>query len=211
MYNLDEINEELQSFEEQLEYSSLSIPMKLNYVALYRRLLEAEQLPESELIKRAKTIKPLVRLDENGNRRETGGAEAGDKLVFIRPEDIRQSYLYDFNEDSIVTEERRDDEVVPLEAQELVYEITSFTCYHHYGGYYGFFRPGVDEVLSQIPPSVNLEEVHAFEIRVDSLNVADVYDGVLDRHVTTVILYGMNEGLPAAIAKQEVICDEKVY
>lgn len=211
MYNLDEINEALQSFEEKLEYERFSIPLKLNYTAIYRHILEADQMPEEELIKRARNIKPLIRLDANGNRRETGASEAGDKLVFIQPTDIRQSYLYSFTPADIVTRECRNEEIVPMEAQELVYEITSFVCYHHYGGYYGFFRPGADEVLSQIPPSVNLKEVCAFEIMVDSLAVHDVYDGLLDRHVTTVILYGMKDNLPECIARQNVICEEKVY
>jgi len=210
MYHLEQINDELQAFEVKLERTGLSVPQQLNYIAIYRHLLEADQMSEEDLIKRAKRIKPLIRLDVNGNRRNCGDFEPEDKLVFVKPTDIHQSYLYNFNEESIITEETQLGEIFPLEVGNID-ELTRFTCYHRYGGYYGFFRPGADEVLSQIPPSVNWQHVAAFEIKVDSLNLPDMYDGILDRHVTTVILYKMKYGLPSGIYHQKVICNGNEY
>lgn len=208
--NQQQINEELQSFRERLEYEGWSIPLKLNYVALYRHILEAQQLSKEEFIRRARRIKPLVRLHADGKRYDCGEFAEDDKLVFIRPCDIRQSYLYNFSEANIVTVSAPDGEEVPVEAKDLE-EITTFTCYHRYGGYHGFFRPGADEVLSQIPPSVILSKVDAFEIKVASLNVYDIYDSKLDRHVTTVILYRLKNGLPDVVRTQKVICNGKEY
>ena len=100
--------------------------------------------------------------------------------------------------------------VMPVQLEDLE-EVARFTCYHRYGGYYGFFRPGVDEVLSQIPPGVDLDQVSAFEIHVDSLSSGEVFDAILNRHVTTVILYKITHGLPRRIARQKVNCDDQKY
>ncbi|MBR6409500.1 MAG: hypothetical protein IKS23_04615 [Alphaproteobacteria bacterium] len=123
--------------------------------------------------------------------------------MFIKPRDIREGYYWKFEAENIVTVNVGGIEV-PLKVPELEV-VTSFTCYHNYGGYYGFFRPSVDEVLSQIPPSVDLDQVQGFEIKIDSLNLSDIFDPILDRHVTTVILYKMKGGLPSEIESQEVI------
>ncbi len=203
------IEDELHSFEEGLKQMICGIKLK-NYLALYRHILEAEQMPEDELVRRAKAIKPLVRLDKDGNRRHEGDFEESDRLVFVKPCDIRESYLYIFKPRDIVTINPEARGSVPLEVPE-VEVVTSFICYHNSSGYYQFFCPSVDEVLSQIPPSVDLSQVHGFEIKVDSLNLWDTFDNVLDRHVTTVILYKMKGGLPEEIASQKVICRHKEY
>lgn len=209
MNQTDYIEEKLHSFGEGLKRKVCGITLK-NYLALYRHILEAEQMPEDELVRRAKAIKPLVRLDENGVRRHEGDFEESDRLVFVKPCDIRESYLYIFRPTDIVTVCSEVAGSDPLEVPE-VEVVTSFICYHNYGGYYGFFRPGVDEVLSQIPSSVDLSQVQGFEIKVDSLSISDIYDNILDRHVTTVILYKMKGGLPEEIASQKVICRHKEY
>lgn len=208
MYNSDYIEEKLHSFGERLKREVCGITLK-NYATLYRHIVEADQMPAEELIRRAVKIKPLVRLDRNGNPRSCGDFEPDDKLVFVQPCDICQSYLYNFKPQNIVTINNGTADV-PLEVPELEV-IISFTCYHRYGGYYGFFRPGVDEVLSQIPPSVDLQRVKAFEITAESLNIRYIYDRILDRHVSTVILYGMKGGLPDQMVCQKVICDAKEY
>ncbi len=194
------LNADLQSFKERLDQKGLSEPIKLGYLALYRQIWLAEQMSETELIKRAKMIKPLIRLDKTNQRYVAGDFQPGDKFVFTLPCDIRQSYLYNYAKKRIV----------PENVPELQ-EVTSFTCYHRYGGYFGFFRPGVNEVLSQIPEDINLDEIQAFEIKIASLNPDSLYDDVLDRHVTTVILYKMKDGLPKSMANQKVICDGKEY
>ncbi len=208
MYNSDYIEEKLHSFGERLKQEVCGITLK-NYATLYRHIVEADQMPIDELTRRAVKIKPLVRLDRNGDKRSYGDFKPDDKLVFVKPCDIRQSYLYNFKPENIVTINTGTTDV-PLEVPELEV-ITSFTCYHRYGGYYVFFRPGTDEVLSQIPPSVDLDRVKAFEITVDSLNLHDIYDRILDRHVSTVILYGMKGGLPDMMVNQKVICDAEEY
>ena len=134
-----------------------------------------------------------------------GPFQAGDSLVFVKPTDIRESYYYTFCiQDIVLTEDGSE----PLPVPDLD-EIASFTCYHRYGGYYGIFRPGVDEVLAQIPSDVDITQVHGFEIQV--LDPCNMYDGVLDRHVSKVILYKMTPGLPQSMLNQKVICTSKNY
>lgn len=208
-YDINKINEALQSFEKKLLRDG--VITKLNYITLYRHILEAEQKPKDEIIALAKRIKPLVRLDKCGIRRSCGEFADDDQLVFINPSDIKQSYLYSFSETDVVTVKGDEDvEDAPFSVPKLR-EITSFTCYHKYGGYYGFFRPGVDEVLAQIPPSVDIEQISAFELKVKSFDFNDIYDPVLDRHVTTVILYAMEGGLPETIKNQSVIYEGETY
>lgn len=211
MYDIDKINQGLQAFEERLHFRNGDAIAKLNYIALYRHILEAQQKPKDELIALAKSIKPLVRLDKCGIRRSYGEFADDDQLVFINPSDIKQSYLYSFSETDVVTVKGdEDEEDTPFSVPKL-HVITSFTCYHKYGGYYGFFRPGVDEVLAQIPPSVDIEQISAFEIKVKSFDFNDIYDPILDRHVSTVILYAMEGGLPEKIKNQSVIYEGESY
>ena len=208
MYNLSQINENLQSFGKRMENKGFSMSTRLNYLAIYRHILEAEQMPKTELIERAKRIKPLVRVNSRGQRREFGVFAKNDRLVFIKPSDIHQSYLYNFTTSEIVKDT---DGLMVWAPSEELQEVTSFTCYHRYGGYHGFFRPGIDEVLSQIPKSVDLTQVHAFEIKVTSLTLSDIYDATLDRHVSMVTLYKLTNGLPKQIAAQKVICSANAY
>ena len=90
-------------------------------------------------------------------------------------------------------------------------EVARFICYHRYGGYHMFLRPGVDEVLQQIPEDVSIDEISAFEIKFASDKVREIYSVAVDRHVSTVILYGIACGLPEVIKKQPVIVGHKVY
>jgi len=206
-----DIEQKLQKFKERLQFANgWSDVFKLNYLTLYRHILEAELVPEEELIRRAKNIKPLVRLTKDGEKRDDGQFADDDRLVFIKPCDIRQSYIYNFSQDEIVMENTKKEGCKPLTVPPLN-KLAEFTCYHHYGGYYGFFRPGVDEVLAQIPQTVDLNRVSAFEIVVSSLDFEQVYDSMLDRHVTTVILYEAEGELPYQVRQQPVICNDTPY
>lgn len=192
----------------RLKFDDLSPARKTSYEEIYRHILETEQISDEELIARAKKIKPLIRLRKVGNEWDivVGKMEPDDLLVFTNPVDLRESYTYNFAPKNIVC----DKDGSPLRVEGLR-EVDRFTCYHEYGDYYGCYRPSVDEVLSQIPQTVDLDEVSAFEIHIGSLNFWQVYDQVLDRHVSTVILYAMEGGLPEKMRAQEVILNEVMY
>ena len=204
------IEKKLEEFKSKLDVSGCSNIQGLNYLALYRHILEADAMPEEEIIRRAIAIKPLVRLTGDGKVRDDDDFKDDDQLVFIKPCDIRQSYLYNFNRDAIVFLNTNAGGFRPLPVPELT-KVAEFTCYHRYGGYYGFFRPGVDEVLSQIPRSVNVNKVSLFEIKTKSMDFHQVYDSLLDRHVTTVILYASKDILPDRVRSQPVICNDITY
>jgi len=166
-------------------------------------LIKAEEMSDCELIKRAKRIKPLIRLAENCKifqYDELVNAKDS-RLYFVKPTDVYQSYFFNFD---TRTSLECDEKGVPLEAKGLK-EIGRFICYHRYGGYFGCLRPGVDEVLQQLPEEFDIEKISAFELVFASSDVRDVYYSSVDRHVSTVILYEQEGGLPEKVKEQHVI------
>lgn len=188
----------------------LSSEEKLAYMDLKTRLIECESMPVAQLIERAFRIKPIIRLQEsldNDYVPVIGNFCNDDKLYFLRPHDLRQSYLYDFNPRML---SRSHGKPLPVDTAKLT-KINEFTCYHRYGGYPAFLRPGVNEVLTQIPELIDIDSVNLFELKFESDQVYDVYDSVIDRHVSTVILYSYEGGLPSVIKNQDVIYDTARY
>lgn len=170
-------------------------------------LIEAEAMPEEELVRRAKQIKPLVRVDDEGRKLDPGENEEYSMLVYVKPTDINQSYLFSFmSKEHIVRDKKRK----PLKAENLE-EVARFICYHRYGGYYMFLRPGVDEVLQQLPKDVDINEISAFEIKFASDDLREIYNSTVDRHVSTVVLYKVAGGLPEEVRTQPVIVSGKTY
>ncbi len=177
------------------------------YERIVPMLIKADEMSEEELVRRAKKIKPLVRVDEEGRLLEAGEDDKGAMLVYVKPSNIHQSYLYSFSpEEDVVCDD--DGEQIMVEGLK---EVARFICYHRYGGYYMFLRLGVDEVLQQIPEDINIDEISAFEIKFASDQLKEIYNTAVDRHVSTVILYGIAGGLPEVVKKQSVIVGHKTY
>lgn len=219
-----DITKELEKFEKSLP-AHLSPELRVKYVALKQKLLEAEALPDTELIKLAKRIKPLIRLRKtkyydaaqyhlfnkaNGKLEVWAKAEEefekNDLLVWTNPVCLKESFYYALKEDFVVEEAPG----VPLPVLEPE-KVTEFTCYLRYSGYYGILRPRVEDVLQQFPQNLIAKETeeYAFELYLPSLNFRDVYDALLDRHKATVIIYRLKNGLPKPVKDQRVIiCSE---
>ncbi len=190
------IDKKVKQFEEDhfCSLERLSPVMRKHYLALVRSLIEKEQMPKETLIQLAHRIKPLMRPQEESS------LEPG--LYWCQPEPLTQSFYFNFDDNSVVHGE--DDKILPVNGLEKVCE---FTCYHRYGGFYGCLRPGMDEVIQQFPMYLLADEKaeYAIELEFTSKNVNDIYDRVLDRHVSTVIVYQMKNGLPREVREQEVI------
>lgn len=173
------------------------------------KLMKSEQMSTDDLIARARKIKPLIRIANNRKvfqMRELLDAKKS-RLYFVKPEDVHQSYFFNFDiKSSIETTEKG----ALLEAKG-VKEVGRFICYHQYGGYYGCLRPGVDEVLQQLPEDIDIEKVSAFEIVFASSDFRDIYNYDVDRHVSTVILYELKGGLPEEMKRQPVIVSGVSY
>ena len=219
-----DITKELKKFKKSLP-SHLLPELRVKYVALKQKLLEAEALPDTELIKLAKRIKPLIRLRKtkyydaaqyhlfnkaNGKLEVWAKAEEefekNDLLVWTNPVCLKESFYYALKEDFVVEEAPG----VPLPVLEPE-KVTEFTCYLRYSGYYGILRPRVEDVLQQFPQNLIAKETeeYAFELYLPSLNFRDVYDALLDRHKATVIIYRLKNGLPKPVKDQRVIiCSE---
>ena len=219
-----DITKELEKFEKSLP-AHLSPELRLKYVALKQKLLEAEALPDTKLVKLAKRIKPLIRLRKtkyydvaqyhlfnkaNGKLEVWAKAEEefekNDLLVWTNPVSLKESFYYALKEDFVMEEAPG----VPLPVLEPE-KVTEFTCYLRYSGYYGILRPCAEDVLQQFPQDLIAKgmEEYAFELYIPSLSFINVYDALLDRHKATVIVYRLKNGLPKPVKDQRVIiCSE---
>lgn len=74
-----------------------------------------------------------------------------------------------------------------------------------------FLRPGVDEVLQQLPAELDDGGDAVFEVRFASLRPEDVFNAAIDRHVSEVIVYRPVNGLPEEVKRQPVIVSDKTY
>lgn len=175
-------------------FRELSHVMKQHYLALGRMLIEKEEMPVEKLIQLAHRIKPLMRPKEGSSLKEG--------LYWTKPVPLTQSFYFNFEDDSIL--KKANGEILPVESIEKVCE---FVCFHRYGGYYGCLRPGMDEIIQQFPVYLLADEQaeYAVELIFPSLNFYEIYDRVLDRHVSTVVVYRLKNGLPPEVKKQEVI------
>ena len=175
-------------------FRELSHVMKQHYLALGRMLIEKEEMPVEKLIQLAHRIKPLMRPKEGSSLKEG--------LYWTKPVPLTQSFYFNFEDDSIL--KKANGEILPVESIEKVCE---FVCFHRDGGYYGCLRPGMDEIIQQFPVYLLADEQaeYAVELIFPSLNFYEIYDRVLDRHVSTVVVYRLKNGLPPEVKKQEVI------
>ena len=203
MADLETIERELNELRERLNIDFSYDVMALNYVCLKRHILEAESLSKKEIMRRAKTIKPLVRLEED----YPGIRAKREQLVWIKPYPLTKSYLYCRKKQIILKEGK------PLPVK-VVKKIAEFTTYHKCK-LPGSLIPSASEVLAQIPSSVDMDKVNAFEIIYPLYSVheylcaKEFYDSILDRHVLTTILYQIEGGLPEKLKNQEVIWNKE--
>ncbi|MBR1824992.1 MAG: hypothetical protein IJ770_00195 [Alphaproteobacteria bacterium] len=204
-----DIQQQIKDFRRKLKSYSLSESDEQKYVEIETRLLKSEQMPFNELLARAKKIKPLVRLDASDVDdcvKKHGVFLDSDRLCFCKPCDIKnRSYLYDFDVSKIVMFKGQ------MFAVPKRKKVGEFTCYHNTGTFYGFLVPSVDEVLQQIPAEIDWHTVDAFELSFPSMDFSEIYDCLLDRHISTVHLYRFDSGLPQKIKAQPVVFDGQRY
>lgn len=190
------IEEKLNKFKKDHVTSlrELSPVMQQNYLTLARMLIEKDEMPVADLMQLAHRIKPVMR-PKDGSILKQG-------VYWSKPEPLTQSFYFNFEDSSVLKKENG--EIVAVEDLERVCE---FTCFHRYGGYYGCLRPGMDEIIQQFPAYLLADEKAEYVVEVvfPSLNLYDIYDSVLDRHVSTIVVYRPKNGLPQELREQEVI------
>lgn len=193
---MNRIEKKLNEFKADHETSmrELSPVKKQNYLALARMLFEKELMPTDEMLQLARRIKPMMRPKEDSALKEG--------LYWTKPEPLTQSFYFNFKDSSVIYDKK----ILTVEEKDLE-KVCEFTCYHRYGGYYGCLRPGMDEVIQQFPAYLLADEKaeYAVELVFPSMSLNDIYDYVLDRHVSTVVVYRLRNGLPQEIKEQEVI------
>lgn len=196
LYLCMNIEEKIKQFENEhfTSLRELNPVIKKNYQAIIRMLLEKEQMSKETLIRLAQRIKPLMYPKDESTLPH--------KLFWMKPVPLTESFYFNFDDDSVV--KNSEGGILAVEGLEKVCE---FICYHRYGGYYGFLRPGMDEIIQQFPAYLLTDEKaeYAIEMVFTSTNLDDIYDRILDRHVSTVIVYRIKNGLPQQLREQKVI------
>lgn len=114
--------------------------------------LEINYLNKYKLVKLYEHIKPIVTIDD----------VSYELRPFTSEELCNQSYIWNRHED------KRD--IVDKDNLEVVED---FICFHEYG-YYGLFKPSINEVLSQLPEK-SIEEANYFEIIESPETRSDVF------------------------------------
>lgn len=186
------IEKELEQFEK--EHNELNPIVRKNYQAILRMLFEKENMPKETLIQLAHRIKPLMYPKD--------GSSLPHKLYWSKEIPLTQSFYFSFNDDSLVKNEKG--KIVGVDG---LIRVSKFTCYHRCDGYYGILRPGMNEVIQQFPTYLLADKTaeYAVTLQFPSLNLRDVYDSFIDRHVSTVIVYRLKNGLPPEVRNQAVI------
>lgn len=177
----------------------------LDSVRIRNMIRRSEDMPKDKLLEMARRIKPLVRMVD-GRKLHVGEKCPNSYLVYTQPFDIRDSYYFDFEPKHTVCGK----DGKPL-AVEGLKEVGRFICYHRYGGYWLFVRPGVDEVLQQLPAEFADKQIDAFELEFYSDACHEIWNAEIDRHISTVILYALENGLPEVVKNQKVIISRRSY
>ena len=190
------IEEKIRQFENEhfTSWHELNPVMKKNYQAIIRMLLEKEQMPEETLVRLAHRIKPLMYPKDKG--------VLPHKLYWTKPVPLTESFYFNFNDASVV--KNPNGEILKVDG---FVRICEFTCYHRYSGIYSVLRPGMDEIIQQFPAYLLADGKAEYVVKVifPSQQLRDVYDAILDRHVSTVVVYRLKNGLPQELRNQEVI------
>ena len=115
-------------------------------------LPKIQELSDEELLRLYSLLKPVVTIDE---------------MKYL----LREFTLYELRKIAYtwVAEERKGDAIDPSSLK----TVDEFPCLHTCG-YYGFFKPSINEVLSQIPDGLE-EEASYFEIVERPHTSADIF------------------------------------
>ena len=150
-----------------------------------------------DLIALAKKIRPLVRINKNGQVCYFGGPEENpeSELYWSKPVDIVEA---SFNYEP---------EPMALESFGLT-KLLEITTYHQ-SSCYAFPNPTTAEVLLQMPEDF-ADKATGFEIYIPYDRIADSYDEVLQLNRFRTIFYSGK--LPAKIVQQGIVaCGKRYY
>ena len=163
--------------------------------------LERISADYDELQRRAAHFFPLIELDKF--RGEECHLPPG-TLVFLEPFDLRQSYVDAFCAENVLRDEKG--MAIPVKIKS---EVACFDCYHKKKDRpFALLSPSADEVLSQIPKSINWQEGYfAFVIEFDGVSNVDFYYPDYGVYRTKVHLYQLKGKLPKELERQPIIID----
>ncbi len=162
---------------EQIDYLNQSAGKRLalkrceEAIGILTKLEEQEKMPQEEILRLAKKIRPLVRVGKT-----TSVFQNQIKPLFWAEAPHIATKSFTFNSGR------------GIKIATGIHEIARITTYHRYGGFRVFLRPSVDEAIIQCPKEL-LDKVVGFEFQTDTLKASAVYDRFLDRHVLRTVYY----------------------
>lgn len=178
---------------------------------IYRQLLEADNIPDKEIVKRFENVKPLLRLRKRNMKYGTslnpecmdnrckviGGDKPDDLLVWAITGNLNENFIREFGQSTVL---RYGNSLLSVGKLEI---LTRFTIYTSSYRGCGDLLPKVStaDVLRQLPQRTSPDEQYAFELK----GVAD-YDKVLQRVPVQVMLYRVVDGYTPRIAEIKAVC-----
>lgn len=201
----------LKLFKERPEFTEECKFLQNQNVEIYRQLLEADNIPDKEIVKRFENVKPLVRLRKRNMKYGTsiepeclddrckviGGDKPDDLLAWAITGNLNDNFVREFGQSIVLRYGQRILSVGELKV------LTRFTVYTSPYRGCNTLLPSVSaaEVLRQLPQGISPYEQYAFELR----GAAD-YDKILQRIPVQVMLYRVVKGYDPEIAKIKVVC-----
>lgn len=206
----------LQLFEGRPEFQALCESSQKKYAALYRQLLEAETIPEAEIVRRFGNVKPLVRLRKRNDRygtamepecmddrcKVTGGNKKDDLLVWGITGNLNENFVKEFGPSTVL---RYGQGILKVGELRKLAEFTVYSSPYRIASGEPLANVRTAEVLRQLPAEVSPNGQYAFELNLPSEN-RYVYDELLQHQAVPVILYEVVGGYSPAIAKIKTIC-----
>ncbi len=210
--NKKNVEKELQLFMERPEFRAECQFLQNQSVEIYRQLLEAEAIPDAEVIKRFSYAKPLVRLRKRiqayGTSMEPecidsrckvmGGSKEDDLLAWAITGNLNENFVKEFGQSIVFN---YGDGILSVGKLKVLTRFTVYSVPYLLADGDRMVSVSAAEVLRQLPSAVSPDEQYAFELR----GVAD-YDDVLQRFPVQIMLYRVLDGYAPDIAKIKAKC-----
>ena len=121
---------------------------------------------------------------------DRGKYAAVEKIYIAKdlPKDMTSAYMWNFETKPDTDLDDLDKELLDLENNPDSFTKYEFYGLHTYGGYYGFLRPDLSEVINLIHPTIteehlkNIDRIYVTSEPHPDSNIRNCYDNKQDRH-----------------------------
>lgn len=206
--NKKQVEKEVKLFKRVLLQKCLTPVLNAEYERLYRFIMESLLIPDAEIIRRARYIRPMVRFREakynscgmyiysNGCFKTTGGMKNGDVLVFAPP-CLDNNFIQEFGNRDFIWRGKK------LVTANKLTKVCEFPVYSNSNFAYSLYLTE-EEVLRQISVD-NLDPDKCYACELNAPFDAGFYNcSILDRHIVPIILYEVSDGFPPELMARDI-------